>query len=155
MQPRFYRIYLHSKDKLFPADTFDNAAFAVDLPDLLDPAQEYQIAVETFHSTATATAFYPFTISCSTVAQGNSYSTHERGPNTVLLALDGNNYMRELNFQSIGCKALDSSFLRSRMLRITFRAIDGGPVPPAEWGANPSWIMSLVVFPVPPLAPIS
>ena len=142
---KYYRLNIHSIN-VVSGDWRDGTYF-LNMPDVLDTQCEYQVAVESFYVNNAVTV--PYVITSSSLPQGNTYSKLSQGHAFTLLANTDNFYQRSIDLYSIGCKLQDLSFMRGKLLNIRINGIDGSLIGANAFGANPVWILTLVIYPIP------
>lgn len=155
MHPKWHKITIYSANAISGA--YYDGIYSIDVPDVLDMTQQYQICVESFNiNRSSANVNNGYIVSCPQIMQGNTYSTLTQSTNQALLNFNGNSYTRYIDFSSIGTPILNTGFMRNQQFNIILSTLDGVPLSAqgasaalAYFGGGTQWCMTLCVFPVP------
>lgn len=147
----FFRLQIFSNNVQSGGSWF-NGNYFVDLQQFLPSGNSYQIAVESFNLNQTNSSV-GYVVHLTNLIQPDTFSTLTNSLSYNILAYNGPNFYRFIDFSSIGCKLQDTSFLSSQFININFTDFLGNQCTTnffgAGTGASLAWVMSLVIFEIP------
>jgi len=151
---KFYRLVIYSKDVISGDE--HNGIHEISIPDHVLENNYYHIACEHFCHNGddlSATPSLRVIIPELSVSQPDTYSTSTKTNSTVMCVLPRAaanvpvSFHQSITSKTYGIPLVDSTFLRTKQVKITLKGLNDAVHTDASLGANSTWCMILVIYP--------
>ena len=138
-----YRLHLYSENRIL--GSWADPTFYVDLPISEIPEIQYQVALESFTTSAdTGSTNTPFVMVLGTSLGDNTYSTLVSGQQGIVAHCRLPYPTSPVTMSSVGFRISSLAIFKSAMLNVRLQDMDGTLMDLAA----PTWAATLVIYPV-------
>lgn len=152
---KHFRVVIYSKDVV--SGSIHDGVFEISVPDYITENNNYHIAVESFCHIGDAVSALPqarVIIPNLSISQPDTYNTSSKTNSMAVCVLPRNTtasvpviFQQPITSKTYGIPLTDTSFLRSKQVRVTMKSLADAVHTDTTLGASSSWVMTLVIYP--------
>jgi hypothetical protein len=152
---KHYKVVIYSKD--VKSGTMHDGVYELSLPDHVVDNNNYHTAVEHFAHNGDVVGSLPSSrviIPELSLSQPDTYNTSSQTNTRALCVLPRSattsvpvSFSQTITSKTYGIPLADTTFLRTKELRVTMKAMNDFVHTDASLGSSASWVMVLVVYP--------